>query len=120
MAGGAFTNRRQIEEYVESELRQTVPCGWSVVRDDPGRLWWRIKKILIHPGEWPDKDYSLVVSDDFQWLILTYGNCDVGPPRDNALQKAMVISASSLKYYGLSECIDFIFNRCEPNEWGYS
>ena len=112
--------RRQMEEYVESELRQAVPSGWTW-QPNCGRLWWTIRRVAIPPGEWPDQEYDVHVSEDLAWLIVTYDNCDVGcGSLCQEFQQARVISASSLKRYPLGSCIHFILEHCKPNEWGYT
>ena len=106
---------------MERELGKATPPGWKWVRPEPGRLWWCIEKTAIQEGEWGMQDFSLQVSDDLRWFIVTYGNNDMGcGSLDQALQKARVISTSSLGQYSLGSCIQFIVEHCKPNEWGYT
>jgi hypothetical protein len=121
MSSKDLANRRQVEEYVERELREAAPPGWKCIRPDPGRLWWSIKKTANPAGEWSDQEYGLHVSDDLRWFIVTYENHDIGPGSlDQEFQKARVISASSLERYRLGSCIQFIMQHCKPNQWGYT
>lgn len=121
LSGESIINRRQIEEYVERELGGTTLPGWALVRSDPNRLWWSIKKKTIPTGEWPYQDYGLHVSDDLRWFIVTYGNTDVGlGSLGQEFQQARVISAQSLKQYPLAACLQFMLEKCPPNEWGYT
>ena len=121
MSSKPLTDRRQVEEYVERELREATLPGWKCMRADPGRLWWSIKKTSISPGEWPEQEYGLHVTDDLHWFIVTYENHDVGPGSlQQEFQKARVISSSSLEHYPLGSCIQFIVEHCKPNEWGYT
>jgi hypothetical protein len=132
--GRQVPNRSQLEAYVEAELGKAVPSDWRVVREDPKRLWWLLQRVSILQGEWPIQDFSLLVSDDLQWLFFTHGNKDCGPwGLHHALMDAMVISVSSLRLpaltgddppgllrFQLSECIRFLFEHRKPNEWGYT
>ena len=63
----AFADRKQIESYVESTLREAIPDGWISERSNPARLWWTIKRTSIPSGEWDLQDYHLHVSEDLQW-----------------------------------------------------
>src|SRR5678816_4935177 len=74
--GRQVPNRSQLEAYVEAELGKAVPSDWRVVREDPKRLWWLLQRVSILQGEWPIQDFSLLVSDDLQWLFFTHGNKD--------------------------------------------
>lgn len=121
MPGKLFENRKQAEDYVAHQLRDGIPEGWTWTRPDPRRLWWLIKRTFIPPGEWPDQDYGLIVSEDLHWFFLTYGNHDIGPgtlPQE--FQAARVISAPSLETYPLAACVRFMVQHCKPNEWGYT
>ena len=121
MPGIFSAERRKVEEYVQRELHQATPSGWRYSRPRPERLWWTIKKVSIPAGEWPDQEYSLQVSDDLQWFIVTYDNCDIGPGSlDQEFQTARVISAASLERYSLGSCVQFIIEHCKPNQWGYT
>jgi hypothetical protein len=130
----SFPTRSQIEDYVGAELKRGISSGWRIVRNDRTRLWWTLERVSIPQGEWPTQDFSLLVSDDLQWFILTHGNCDVGcGGLGHALLDAMVISASSLRLpsvgidasvgslrFQLSDCIRFVIEHRKPNEWGYT
>ena len=121
MSKGFLTDRTQLEKYVESELGHATPPGWKFSRRDSARLWWTIKKVSVPPGEWFDQEYSVHVSDDLQWFIVTYGNSDVGiGSLSQEFQNARVISKSSLEHYPLRSCVQFIMQHCKPNEWGYT
>jgi hypothetical protein len=116
-----FENRRQVEDYVAHQLREGTPAGWISMRPDPTRLWWRIERTSIPPGDWPDQDYGLIVSEDLQWFFVTYDNCDIGPGTlRQEFQTARVISAASLESYPLGACLRFITQHCKPNQWGYT
>lgn len=121
MFSQALKNRKQVEEYVERELSEGTPQGWKWNRPDREKLWWTIEKLSIPPGEWHNQEYSLHVSEDLCWFIMTYENNDIGcGSLSQTFQKARTISVSSLEYYPLRSCLEFIVENCKPNEWGYT
>ena len=132
--GRRIPNRGEIEAYVAAELRKALPDGWRVDRRDAKQLWWNLERVSVPPGEWGMQDFGLLVSEDFQWFILTHGNSDCGFwGLHHALMNAMVIPASSLQLpngsadelggvprFQLSQCIRFVIENRQPNEWGYT
>lgn len=114
-------SRRQVEEYVERELRASMSPGWAWDRPDAGRLVWLITKTEVPAGEWPMQEYGLHVSDDLHWFIASYGNQDVGAGSlAQAFQTARVIPSTTLAHYPLRACLRFLMQHCHPNEWGYT
>jgi len=47
MLNKPFADRKQIEEYVESELRQAMPSGWRAIRQVPGVMQHRCRTSLM-------------------------------------------------------------------------
>ena len=121
MSKGFLTDRKQVESYVESELAHAPPSGWTVSRPNSARLWWVIKKASVPAGEWFDQEYSVHVSEDLAWFIVTYGNNDIGMGSlAQEFQTARLITKSSLQQYSLRSCVQFVMQYCKPNEWGYT
>ena len=121
MATRPYADRNQLEEYVERELREATPSGWRWFRKERGRLWWTIERTSIPVGEWSTQEFDLHVSEDLDWLMVTYGNKDIGPlSLQQEFQNARIIQAPSLERFPLRSCIQFIIERCKPNEWGYT
>jgi hypothetical protein len=116
-----FRTGKDAEEYVMRELSLAVSEGWRITRPPGERLTWVIKKEKLEPGEWHDQDYCVRISNGLDFLILIYGNKDVGPfGIEHALHNALVIEAVMLRGFRLSACLRFLFAHCKANEWGYT
>jgi hypothetical protein len=117
-----FRTQEDAETYALRELSQAVPEGWGIARSPGERLTWIIKKEKLEPGEWPDQEYCLQITKGLDFVILTFGNNDAGPLGllHHALQNALVIKATMLRGFSLSDCLGYLFTHHKPNEWGYT
>jgi hypothetical protein len=114
-----FRDEAEAEIYVMRELPRSVPAGWKVNKSS-GFLTWGITKTDVRPGEWRHQDYCLRISKGLDFVILTYGNKDIGPLLlSHVLLNALVIESVTLRQFGLSECLTCLFTH-QPNEWGYT
>jgi hypothetical protein len=124
-------SRRALVLEIEARLADALPDGWKFERitrdyDDPRNplppLWWNLKKSKTLPPEHFCQDFGLHISDDLQWLLLTYGNTDIGPGTtvQQNFVPARVIRFSKLEAYPLKSLIDFAFQNLPPNQWGYT
>jgi hypothetical protein len=105
----------------EAALEAAVPGGWSWRRSEERALRWRIEKTDIDPGEWPNKEYSLLAPEELQAFVLTYGNTDIGAlSEDHCLINAKLIDAYCASRFGLDRLLRRAFAQCAPNEWGYT
>ncbi len=116
-----FRTREEAEAYVTRELDLALPEGWRIRRSPDEHLTWTIAKERLQPTEWPNQEYCVRVSSGLDFLILTYGNNDVGCfSLHHVLQTALVIQAVMLRQYDLSDCLRYLFADRKPNEWGYT
>ena len=116
-----FRTQEDAETYALHELSQAVPEGWGITRPPGERLTWIIKKESLEPEEWQDQDYCLQITKGLDFVILTFGNKDVGPfGLHQALHNALVIKAVMLRGFSLSDCLRYLFTHRKPNAWGYT
>ena len=116
-----FENREKAERYVTQELELALPEGWRISQSRDQPLSWIIQKEKLEPKEWPNKNYSVRVSNGLDLVIFTYGNTDVGPFQlHHALHNALVIEAVMLRAFSLGDCLRFLFAHLKPNECGYT
>jgi hypothetical protein len=114
-------DRIRVQKYVEYELSKTLPDGWEFSKPETENLWWIISPKEVRDGEWNNQDYSLQISEDLNWFIITHGNCDVGVYNLNHdLQNAVVIKRSGVERWTLGACIQHVLKNCKTNEWGYT
>ena len=115
-----FEDRVLAEGYIEAELPRALPEGWCATRLDPRALDWRICR-TGPPGEWQNQDYQLMLSAGLDLLIVLYGNKDIGPfDLHQAFQHGMVLRTSLLRAFTLKQCLEYVFDLCAPNQWGYT
>jgi hypothetical protein len=116
-----FLTPEAADTYVTNELRRAVPQGWTIRRSPNEHLTWILGKQTPAPGEWPIQDFAVRISKGLDLVTFIYGNNDAGILTvRQAVQKALVLDAVMLRTYSLSECLNFVFANCPPNEWGYT
>jgi hypothetical protein len=117
----AFKDETAAIAYVEAQLQDCVPAGWSFRKSEDHSLSWLIEKRDLQPGEWPNKDYQLTLSKDLAFLVITFGNRDMGGLSDHhCLLDAKLIPAICLQMRPLGTLLRTVFSKHDPNEWGYS
>lgn len=116
-----FRTHEEAESFVARELALAVSEGWKIERLSDTSLTWIISRKTPPPEEWQNQEYSVRVTNGLDFVIFTHSNTDVGPfGLHHALQTALVIEAVMLRRFSLSECMDFVFRHCKPNQWGYT
>ena len=104
----------QVVEYVEAELKRSVPNGWRWHGEQLDPPTWRIV-----PEHSPTDDYVLRASMGCRLFIIEYGNSDAGAfSLNHVLLNAKVIDFDSLNMFSLAEVTSAIFRSCEPNTMG--
>ncbi len=112
-----FASENEVATYIEREVAEAIPDGWSFVRETRNPLVWKI--IRSTTAEAPPEDYRLRVTGDCQFFVLEYGNSDIGPFQlSNVLLNAKVIDADALDYFPLSRAISEVITKYPPNRWG--
>jgi hypothetical protein len=110
-----FQSRRDAEQYVDEELRASVPAGWTHRRSGDPLTW--VLESMDRGGA--QKNYVVKLSSGLDYLILTYGNSDHGAFNlSMILQRALVIESGALRGFALRKCIDELFAECKPNVCG--
>jgi len=116
-----FRSREEAEAFVAHQLPAVVLEGWTVERPSDPALTWVVKRTNPPPEQWRNQEYSVQITDGLDFLIFTHGNTDIGPfGLHHALRNALVIEAVMLRRFSLTECLDFLYRKCKPNEWGYT
>lgn len=115
-----FSSRCELVGYVEREIAQALPSGWSSERTAEDSFVWQIvpgKRTTSAPLE----HYRLWVTADWGLFVLEYGNSDAGwLSLNHVLLNAKVLDAGALDRFPLSEAIRHVISRCPPNEWGWT
>ena len=112
-----FSTEDDLVDYVEREISEALPSGWSSTRTDGNQLIWKI----VPDNSILDTDYRLRVTADGTLFVLEYGNTDAGAfGLRNLMLNAKVFDAQALYCFSLADAIKDVMNRYKPNEWGFS
>ena len=112
-----FAGEDEVATYVEREIAEALPNGWSSMRETRNPLVWHIAPGTL--AETPPEDYRLRVTGDWQMFVLEYGNSDIGPFQlSHVLLNAKVIDTDAVDYFPLSKALGEVIANCPPNRWG--
>jgi hypothetical protein len=111
-----FNDANELAELVEKALQDNLPSNWGWSRWEDEQLRWAIEPDVHDRDQWDEVEYSLFVTSDLHFLIITHDNTDAGPLSPwHFAHRATVINACGTKLYGLETYLQEIFATCEPN-----
>ena len=113
-----FVSEQQVVDYVEAEVAQVIPDGWSCLRLPGPELRWELTN---DSSVFPAQDYQLCLTKAWDMVVLEHSNSDAGAfCVARAMRNAKVVDCDDLDVFPLSALLQELLASCKPNVSGLS